>query len=144
MRIADWLASCLPSSATWLTVSLGATSPVAAQAPSAQAAGSPVVSSTTVMGQVVDTAGAAIVEADVVLLTPDSTVVARTKTDGKGDFILHRVPLGGPYEIMARRIGYWPARGKDIRFENSDTVHFRFELPSADTSGPPIKKKKNK
>jgi hypothetical protein len=87
------------------------------------------VSAAALVGRLIDTSGAAIADAEVLVARPgDSAVVASGTSNTKGSVTLLRIPAGGPYTVMARKIGYGAARGT-IQFKAGDTLYVDFELP---------------
>src|SRR5258708_2378821 len=75
-----------------------------------------------IAGRVVDTAGAALANAEVVIRTEESVVAMVIQSNAQGDFALRNFPSGGPYTIVARKIGYRPATEKrNIYLQYGDT-----------------------
>lgn len=89
-------------------------------------------SAAALVGRVVDTSGAAIADAEVFVARAgdarDSSVIATATSNKKGSVTLNRIPPGGPYTILARKIGYGAARGT-VQFSAGDTLYVDFELP---------------
>lgn len=77
-------------------------SPVAALAQTAANSGQ-------IVGQVVDTTGAAVVDAEITIRSTDTNHVRRTTTDSSGRYAVTLLPLA-TYEVVARRAGFEPAR----------------------------------
>jgi hypothetical protein len=93
----------------------------------------------TVIGKVVDTTGRALPDADVnVLLAGSKAPVGTARTDGKGRFVIQSVPVGGPYDLVARKIGYGPAGWSGVEFNGNDTLPITFRLPPAPTVLPEV------
>lgn len=126
MRIMEWL----PSSATGFAVSLAVAGTAVAQGPDSAKLPAGMLPLAVVIAQIVDTAGAGIAEAEIMVLGRDSTVVKVARANAQGDVKLRDLPSGGPYSIIARQIGYRRARAKDVYLQNGDTLYYRFELPS--------------
>lgn len=81
-----------------------------------------------VLGTVVDTTGAGISDAEIVVLAGDTPVVRPAISDSQGNFRIRRLPPGGPYTFIARKMGYKPSRGRDFQVKNGDTLRLRFVL----------------
>ena len=81
------------------------------------------------VGRVTDTAGTAIADVEIVVSrVGDSIIVGTAKSNKKGNITLKRLPAGGPYAVIARKIGYGAARG-NVEFQAGDTLYIDFELP---------------
>jgi hypothetical protein len=116
-----------------LAGALATATPVTAQIPDTAAAQG------TVLGKVVDTSGTALSDAEVtVLRLQDTTTLATTLSGADGRLAIHGVPSGGPYELLARKIGYAPATWTVKDFPPGDTLKITFRLPSAPTILPPV------
>ena len=48
------------------------------------------------------------------------------------------LPAGGPYTLLARKIGYGSARGDDVHLKAGDTLRVDFELPPVGVTLPTI------
>jgi len=82
-----------------------------------------------VAGRVVDTAGAALADAEIVVRTEERIVVDVVQSNARGSFALRSFPLGGSYTIVARKIGYRPAmERRNIYLQRGDTLQLWFEL----------------
>jgi len=93
----------------------------------------------TVVGRVIDTTGLALPDAEItVLLAGSNAPVGTAKTDGSGRFIIQAVPIGGPYDLVARKIGYGPASWSGVEFNGNDTLPITFRLPPAPTVLPEV------
>ena len=57
-----------------------------------------------VTGQVVDSGGVGIADAEIMILAGDKSLVAPTASDSRGAFRFRGVPPGGPYTLLARKI----------------------------------------
>ena len=85
----------------------------------------------SLIGQVTDTASSPVSEADVVVnRESDSLVVAAGTTDSQGFVRLPRLPPGGPYAVLVRKIGYKPARTRGIYIGAGETIERSFILQS--------------
>ncbi len=77
-----------------------------------------------VIGHVTDTTGRSLSEVDItVTRESDSLVVAVGATNSQGVARLLGVPSGGPYTVLARKIGYQPARTSGIHVRARDTLN---------------------
>jgi hypothetical protein len=132
MRIMEWL----PLSAAGLAVSLAVAGTARAQGPDSAKLPAGIVPLAVVVAQVVDSFGVGIAEAEIVVLTRDSSIVKKARANAQGDVKLLDLPSGGPYTIVARQIGYRRARAKDVLLQNGDTLYYRFELPPLPTTTP--------
>jgi hypothetical protein len=114
------------SSPVWVAIFLGVAGSAAGQVPdTAQRRPAPAV----VIGQVVDSGGVGVDGAEVMILSPDDKPVTEaTASDSRGNFKFPRVPPGGPYTFIARKLGYKPARGRGIHVPAGDTLRLRFVL----------------
>lgn len=84
------------------------------------------------MGRAVDDQGVPVVDATVSLLAPDSTLVARVRTDSIGNFRMLRLPLGG-HDIVIQRLGYRMLRQR-IALMAGDTTRVIFTMPRSVTT----------
>jgi hypothetical protein len=92
-----------------------------------------------VSGRVVDTTGKVLSDAEVlVTLARDTSVVRRGTSNAQGLVIVRDVPVGGPYTLLARKIGYGAARGTDVYLRAGDTLRVDFELPAVGVTLPTI------
>lgn len=75
-------------------------------------------------GTVRDTAGAALRDVEVVATHLGSGIEARMRTDPSGRFRFLQLPLGGPWRVTARRIGYAAAETRlaPLRLGDAATV----------------------
>jgi hypothetical protein len=96
-------------------------------------------SNATLLGRVIDTVGTALPGAEVVIaLARDSTVTKTATSDAQGEVAIRDLPAGGPYVLLARKIGYGAARGTDIYLKAKDTLRVDFELPAVGVTLPTI------
>lgn len=117
-----WLALVLPA-AVLVAGGLATTGLAAQQADSVKARPA------TIVGHVIDSTGAAIADAEVLVTRGgDSALVKTGKSNKRGNVVLRDIPAGGPYILTARKLGYGPARG-EVRLRDGDTLYVDFELP---------------
>src|SRR4051794_8505371 len=65
----------------------------------------------TLLGRVIDTVGHPLVDADVVITRGRDTAATQTvKSNARGEVTIPDLPAGGPYTLLARKIGYGAAR----------------------------------
>jgi len=96
-------------------------SPSVGRAQSAAAAGQ-------IVGQVLDTSGAAIPDAHVTARHTDTNYLRETTTDAAGRYVLPQMPLG-VYEVKAGANGFEPAAQQtDVTLGSSITASFRLAL----------------
>lgn len=93
----------------------------------------------TLEGRVLDTTGNLLADAEVVVtLASDTTVVKQATTNAKGVVVIRDLAPGGPYTLLARKIGYGAARGGDVHLKAKDTLRVDFELPAMGVTLPTI------
>lgn len=80
-----------------------------------------------VIGKVIDTTNVPLSGVEIMVLEGDRPIVQSVTSDSLGRFKLRRVPVGGPYTFIARKMGYQPSRGGGIRV-SGDTLQLRFVL----------------
>ena len=102
-----------------LLLAQGAIAPAAAQ-----------VSTTAVLrGEVTDSAGQPVATADVTLR--DSTeIVAGTRTDAAGRYILVGLPAGGPYQLRVEALGYGTVTRSPVRLAAGESRRLNVVLES--------------
>jgi hypothetical protein len=101
--------------------------------------GQSAAASATISGRVIDTTGKVLADAEVVVtLVKDTSVVRRATSSARGDVMVRDVPAGGPYLLLARKIGYGAARGTDVFLRGGDTLRVDFELPAVGVTLPTI------
>jgi hypothetical protein len=119
MRFGEWMLS----SSAWVTVFLPIAGTAVGQVPdSAQRRPAAVI------GQVVDSSGVGVGGAEIMVLAGDKPVADPTASDPQGNFRFHGLPPGGPYTLVARQMGYQPARGRGFHLRAGDTLRLRFVL----------------
>lgn len=91
--------------------------PLAAQSPNA-----------TISGLVLDSSGAAIAEADVVVVNDATGVQYTTKTNGEGIYVLSELPPG-TYRLQASKVGFKTLIKPDITLNVQDALAVNFTLP---------------
>ena len=84
------------------------------------------------IGSAVDDQGVPVVDATVSLVAPDSTLVARVRTDTIGNFRMQRLPLGD-YDLTIQRLGYRMLRQR-IALMAGDTTRVLFKVPRSVTT----------
>lgn len=120
VQFPDWLLYL----AVWLLILVGFTSKIVGQEPESLR-----LSRGFLIGHVTDTMGNPVSEADVVIAREsDSMVLAVSRTNLHGVVRISQVPVGGPYVIFARMIGYQPADTSGISFREADTLSVTFVL----------------
>src|SRR5260221_10003393 len=88
-------------------------------------------------GRVLDTTGVALADAEVIVTSQrDTSVVGRATSNATGQVTIRDLAPGGPYILLARKIGYGAARGTDIYLRGNDTLRVDFELPAAGVTLP--------
>lgn len=93
----------------------------------------------TVIGRVIDTTGLVLPDAEITVhLAGSDAPVGAAKTDASGRFVIQSVPIGGPYDLVARKIGYGPASWSGVEFNGNDTLPITFRLPPAPTVLPEV------
>lgn len=93
----------------------------------------------TLEGRVLDTTGTVLADAEVIVtLTGDTSVVRRATSNTRGTVTIRDLAPGGPYTLVARKIGYGAARGTDVHLRGNDTLRVDFELPAAGVTLPTI------
>jgi hypothetical protein len=93
----------------------------------------------TVVGKVIHTTGLALPDAEITVhLAGSEAAVGTAKTDKSGRFVIQSVPVGGPYDLVARKIGYGPATWSGVEFNGGDTLPITFRLPPAPTVLPEV------
>ena len=125
-----WFRPC----AAWLLLVVGAVGPALGQG-----RGKPKASQATLVGRVVDTVGIPIADAEVIVTRGRDTAASkRAMSNARGDVLLRDLAPGGPYTLLARRIGYGSARGTDVYLQADDTLRVDFELPPVGVTLPTI------
>jgi hypothetical protein len=120
--------------AAWSMLAAGTTVPALDQVPAQRKP-----PSATLTGRVVDTAGTVLADAEVIVtLASDSTIIKRATSNKRGEVTIGDVAPGGPYTLLARKIGYGAAQGTDVYFNDRDTLRFEFELPALGITLPTI------
>ncbi len=95
----------------------------------------------TLVGRVIDTAGVPLAGAEVIVtltVARDSTIVRTATSDRRGGVSFPDLVPGGPYTLLARKIGYGSARGTDVHLKGRDTLRVDFELPATGVTLPTI------
>ena len=94
-------------------------------------AGHPVAAQTTdaaILGVAKDSGGAPLAEVTVEARNTATGFIARSTTNNAGRFALLQLPLGGPYIVTARRIGYRPSQYRAVTLGLGDRVDVTFSL----------------
>jgi len=86
------------------------------------------VTTAAVAGRVVDSEGLVVADVAIELRQAETGAVAQTTTDGAGRFFLPNLRPGGPYTLVATRIGFAEARREDIRLRLGQTLEVEVTL----------------
>jgi len=116
-----WLARLrvgLPPALLFVTVGYLVPAPLDAQG----------VTTAAVSGRVLDSGGVAVPDVAIELRQAETGAVAQTMTDGAGRFFLPNLRPGGPYTLVASRIGFAEARREDIRLRLGQTLEVEVTL----------------
>jgi len=119
-----------------LYVSAGAAGPALCQVP-----GKTTSARSTIIGRVVDTVGVPLEGAEVAVtltISRDSSVVRNATSDRRGKVVFADLAAGGPYTLVARKVGFGSARGTDVHLKGGDTLRVDFELPVVGVTLPTI------
>jgi hypothetical protein len=81
-----------------------------------------------IAGRVVDATKAGVPGAQVTVRNTPAAIERRTTTDATGHFSFAGLPVGGEYEIVARKDGFADARGEDLRLSGGATATVTLEL----------------
>ncbi|MBA3670945.1 MAG: TonB-dependent receptor [Gemmatimonadaceae bacterium] len=85
----------------------------------------------SIIGRVLTEAGVAVPEATVSVRNEATGFVNQRLTDHQGRFAFLQLPLGGPYTITARGIGYHPSRRGGVELHLGDRLPADFRLQRA-------------
>ena len=81
-----------------------------------------------ILGTARDSAGAPLAEVSIEVRNTSTGFIARAATNTSGRFAFLQLPLGGPYTVTARRIGYTPSQDTGISLGLGDRVDVAFVL----------------
>ncbi len=84
-----------------------------------------------IAGRVADTAGNRVAGAQVEARNGSTGFVVRVETGGTGRFTLPQLPLGGPYTLTVRKVGYRPAAHSGLTLGLGDRLDLSFVLEPA-------------
>ncbi len=86
------------------------------------------VTTAAVGGRVVDSGGLAVPDVAIELRQAETGAVAQATTDAAGRFFLPNLRPGGPYTLVAHRIGFAEARREEIRLRLGQTLEVEVTL----------------
>ncbi len=92
----------------------------------------------SIVGIVRAKAGEPLADTDIDVLNTESGVRLHVITDHGGRFLVLNLPLGGPYTVTARRIGFHPASHAGIRMVLGERRDLTFELESTAVQLAPV------
>lgn len=85
----------------------------------------------SIVGRVHDEAGAPVAGATVSVRNEATGYTSQRASDGQGRFTFLQLPLGGPYTVAARVIGFQPLRRTGIELHLGDRIPVEFRLVRA-------------
>ena len=90
------------------------------------------VTSSSIVGSVVDTSGNPVPGASIVLLNTSTGLTRSVTTDNSGGFSVRGLPVSGAYDVTASSPSYQGKRVEGIVLSLGDTSQLRFELQAGD------------
>ena len=81
-----------------------------------------------ILGTARDSTGAPLADVSIEVRNTSTGFIARAATNTSGRFAFLQLPLGGPYTVTARRIGYTPSQDTGISLGLGDRVDVAFVL----------------
>ncbi|WP_425628737.1 TonB-dependent receptor [Cellulophaga lytica] len=88
----------------------------------------------TIKGSVKDNIGEPLMGAEIVIKDISTGFISGTLTNENGDFKFQQLPLGGPYKVTAKYLGFSESVREGIMLNLSDAVTINFELQESSTT----------
>lgn len=88
----------------------------------------------TIKGSVKDNIGEPLMGAEIVIKDISTGFISGTLTNDNGDFKFQQLPLGGPYKVTAKYLGFSESVREGIMLNLSDAVTINFELQESSTT----------
>ena len=92
----------------------------------------------TLLGRVRGADGRPVVAATVIVRNISTGFQTAQQTRDNGEFVLPQLPLGGPYTVTVRRVGFRPAVRAGLRLTQGDRLQLDFTLEEAATDLAPV------
>ncbi len=85
-----------------------------------------------VAGQVRSASGTAVVGATVTARNQSTGTQQARQTDARGRYVFAQLPIGGPYTVTVRQLGYRPAQRSGLMLNLGDRVTLDLALRGVD------------
>jgi len=80
----------------------------------------------TITGKITDSKGEVVVGASVIVVNESTGFSTGSESNSKGDYIIQQIPLGGPYIISAKYVGYGEHKKTGFTLNQGDMLRVNF------------------